>query len=127
MKPTILIIDDDEAIRKAFTLTLEDYGYAITTAESGETGIEILKQNSCDLIFLDLKMPGMNGVDTLCEIRKDHRETPVYIITAFHEEFLDQLSICVESGIEFELLRKPVGSAQLIAVTRGILEEPVTY
>lgn len=127
MKRRILVIDDDEAIRKLFALTLEETGYQIDTVESGEKGIEAARQTGYDLIYLDLKMPGMDGVETLRALRKMDRDVPVYIVTAFHGEFLSQLESAEKEGIEFELLRKPIGTAQLVDVTKGILDGPVAY
>lgn len=123
----ILVIDDDEGIRKLFLLSLEGKGFQIDTAESGEKGIEIIQQTKYDLIYLDLKMPGMNGVDTLRELRKMNKDVPVYIITAFHEEYFDQLKAAEEDGIDFELLKKPFDSEQLVLVTKGILDGPERY
>lgn len=127
MGKQILVIDDDEAIRKSFLLALEDTGYRVETAESGEKGIEKEKGNPHDLIFLDLKMPGLNGVETLRELRKIKNDTPVYIVTAFHKEFLDQLNQAMEDGIDFEVLQKPIGNDQIVLVTKSILEGPIEH
>jgi len=123
----ILVIDDDEGIRKLFLLSLEGKGFQIDTAESGKKGIEIMQQTKYDLIYLDLKMPGINGVETLRELRKMNKDVPVYIITAFHEEYFDQLKAAEEDGINFELLKKPFDSEQLILATKGVLDGPERY
>lgn len=117
----ILVIDDDEAIRRSFALAFEGTAYQVIKASSGEQGIEIVSGQLVDLIFLDLKMPGMDGVQTLRELRKIDAEVPVYIVTAFHKDFLDPLKAVAEDGIEFELMSKPVGHDQIIAVTKGVL------
>jgi DNA-binding NtrC family response regulator len=127
MSKRILVIDDDRAVRRAFALSLEDTGYELETAESGETGITKVQGSRYDLIFLDLKMPGMNGVQTLQEIRKIDMDVPVYIITAFHEEFVSQLKSAQQNGVQFELLRKPVDGKHLLMIVRGVLEEPTAY
>jgi len=117
----ILVIDDDEAIRKSFTLALKGTEYGVDTAESGELGLERFKERRHDLIFLDLKMPGLNGVDTLREIRKIDSDVHVYIVTAFHKEFLDSLKVVVAEGIEFQLLQKPIGGQQIVELAGSIL------
>jgi DNA-binding response OmpR family regulator len=117
----ILVIDDEEPVRKAFSLALEDTDYQVDTAESGEKGIEKYKNEGHDMIYLDLKMQGMNGVETLREIRKINDTVPVYIVTAFHQEFFGQLKSVQEDGISFELLNKPVNLDQIIMVTEGVL------
>lgn len=127
MSDRILVIDDDEAIRKSFTLALEDAPYQVDTAESGKKGIEMAQNNKYDLIFLDLKMPGLNGVETLRELRKTEKDVPVYIVTAFHKEFFDELQAVVEDGIDFELLKKPIGNDEIVLVARSIMEGPVGH
>jgi DNA-binding response OmpR family regulator len=123
MKKRILVIDDDEAIRKLFILTLEETPFRVDTAQSGQEGINAVLETKYNLIYLDLKMPGMNGCETLRELRKIDVDVPVYVVTAFHAEFLDQLKALQKDGIDFELLHKPIGSDELIAVTKGILGE----
>lgn len=127
MGKCILVIDDEVAIRKSFILALGDTGYQVDTAESGEQGIEKAQNTKYDLIFLDLKMPGMNGVETLRRIRKRDRKVLVYIITAFYKEFFDKLKSAAQGGIDFELLKKPIGRKQIISITKGILENPEVY
>ncbi|MFO8102357.1 MAG: response regulator [Dehalococcoidia bacterium] len=121
MSKRILIIDDEESVRKGFSLSLEDAGYETDTAADGLKGVEKVKNSQYDMILLDLKMPNMDGVATLREIRKLYEDLPVYIITAFHAEFFDQLQSATKEGIEFELLRKPIESDDLCAIVDGVL------
>ncbi len=121
MNKQILVIDDDEAIRKSFKLALDEAGYRVDTAESGEAGIKRAQKTIYDMIFLDLKMPGLNGVQTLRELRKFHVAVPIYIVTAFHKEFFKELKILTNNGIEFELLRKPIGSDEILELTDSVL------
>ena len=123
MSDKILVIDDEESIRKSFTLALEESAYRVDTAESGEVGIEMERENDYSLIFLDLKMPGLNGVQTLKQIRKQNREVPVYIVTAFHREYLDELRAASANGIEFDLIQKPIGSSEITTVVEGVLSQ----
>lgn len=124
MSNNILVIDDDEQVRLAFVLALEDEGFDLDTVESGEKGLERIADRKYDLIFLDLKMPGLNGVETLRELRKLDKEVPVYIVTAFHQEFFDQLRDLKNDGIHFELVSKPMNRGQIILVTNSILRGP---
>ena len=121
---TILVIDDDEAVRKAFNLAYRDTSYWVKTAESGENGLAMEKEVGFDLIFLDLKMPGLDGVQTLRGIREIDPDVPVYIVTAFHVEYFEQLSAALVDGLHFELLQKPVGANDLLAVAEGVLGTP---
>ena len=122
MTKRILVIDDEDAIRKSFELALEDSGYQVDTASSGMEGIEMLKSQNYDLVFLDLKMPGMNCVETLREIRKLNKDIPVYIVTAFYGEFFEELKHMAEQGVEFEVLNKPVDGDMILKLCQGVLE-----
>ena len=122
MSRRILVIDDDVAIRKSFALALEDTDYQVDTAESGEAGIDKVSNTEYDLIFLDLKMPGINGVETLIRLRDGGYKMPIYVVTAFHKEFIDQLRIAAEEEYEFEVMQKPIESQDLVRVTKAILE-----
>ena len=116
MTKRILIIDDDEAVRFAFRLALEDLPYQINEAEHGEIGSRLATTESVDAVFLDLRMPGINGVEVLRRIRASKPDLLIYIVTAFHREFLDQLVSARGEGLAFELLRKPLDRQQIIEV-----------
>ncbi len=126
MSQRILVIDDEEAVGTSFTLALGDAGFEVDTAESGEKGLQMKKDKDTeyDLIFLDLKMPGMNGVETLRQIRKTDKRVPVYIFTAFHKEFLEELKIARKEMLSFEILKKPIGTDLIVMLTKLILGQP---
>lgn len=86
-KYKILVVDDEENIRLLYKLDLEDEGYEVEVAGSGEEALEKLKTFDADLITLDIKMPGMGGIETLHEIktRFAHRKIRVILCTAFEE------------------------------------------
>jgi len=127
MSRQILVIDDDLAIRKSFTLALEDIDCQVDTAESGEEGINKASNTEYDLIFLDIKMLGINGVEALIRLRDGECKTPVYMVTAFHEEFTDQLRVAAEKGYDFEVMQKPIESEDLVRITKAILEGAGAY
>lgn len=116
----VLIIDDDEAIRKVFLLALEGSEFQTDTARSGRGGLEMIKEVDYDLVFLDLKMPEMDGVETLRRIRAVDKKVPVYIITAFSGAYFHQLAAVRKDGIDFELVRKPIGTRQILHLVRGV-------
>ena len=70
MKPRILVIDDEAAIRDSLKMILEYEDYEFLGAASGPEGVALVKRESPDMVVLDIKMPGMNGLETLAEIRK---------------------------------------------------------
>ncbi len=78
----ILVIDDEIGPRESLRILFKD-DYEVLQADCGEKGIELVKKEIPDLIILDLKMPGMNGIETLEEIRKIDEEVPVIILTGY--------------------------------------------
>ena len=123
MNKQILVIDDEEAVRKSFQLALEDSGYIVETADCGNTRISKFKRTKYDLIFLDLKMPDKNGADVLREIREINKTIPIYIVTAFHEEFLDKLESARKDNLHFELMQKPLGMEEINLIVNSILKD----
>lgn len=121
MEKRILIIDDDAAVRDAFELALDGEGYLLETAENGEKGVELAGAERPDVVFLDLKMPGMDGVDVLEKLNEIHSGLQVYIVTAFHQEYFDRLQSASDRGIAFELARKPLSGDQIRAIAQASL------
>lgn len=117
----ILVIDDDPAVRSAFQLALEDLPCEVVLAGNGTEGVERAGQGRFDLIFLDLKMPGIDGVETLRRLRAAGNETPVRIVTAFAEEFMRPLAVAAEEGLDFDLIRKPLDRDGIRTVTASVV------
>ncbi len=82
-KQRVLIVDDEPAIRDSLGELLRKSGYEATSAADGESALEQMQASVPDVILLDLHMPGMNGPQTLAEIRRQHGNIPVIIITGF--------------------------------------------
>ena len=127
MSINILVIDDEEVIRKSFILALEGTGYNVETAESGEKGIEKARETNFDLIFLDLKMPGLDGVETLRELWKIGQTVPIYITTAFYDDFIDQLQSATDDAISFYLLKKPVDGDEIRSMAQVLSEHRIRF
>jgi two-component system, response regulator, stage 0 sporulation protein F len=86
MKPaTILIVDDEEHIRLLFKEELEDEGYTVDLASNGLDALDKLKRSAYSVIVLDIKMPGMDGIQTLAEIKKINKDQPVILCSAYGE------------------------------------------
>jgi len=79
--PKVLFIDDDEGIRKVFSILLRKEGYQVFTAENGEEGLKIFKQEIPPIVIADVKMPGINGIEVLKRIKEINPEAEVIIIT----------------------------------------------
>ncbi len=127
MSVSILVIDDEEVIRKSFILALEDTGYNVHTVESGEKGIEKARATKFDLIFLDLRMPGLDGVKTLRELWKLGQTVPIYITTAFYDDFMGQLQSAADDAISFYLLKKPVDGDEIRSIAQVLSEHRIRF
>jgi len=118
----VLIIDDDRAVRQAFCLALEDSGYVVIAAENGEEGVQKFKEGEVGLVFLDLRMPGMSGLEALLSIRSLDKIVPIYIVTAFYKEYFTGLRDTAEEGISFDLLNKPVSSEEILSIVETFMQ-----
>jgi DNA-binding NtrC family response regulator len=121
MNKKVLIVDDDQDVRKGFTLALEDSGCQVQTADCGEKAVEIMQDGAYGLIFLDLKMPGINGVETLRRIREIDGSVPIYIATAFQKTFMEELTQALRDKIPFDLLSKPVTRDQILTIVSAAM------
>ncbi|QTA93189.1 response regulator [Desulfonema magnum] len=101
----ILVVDDDIIIRHMFEEAFEKAGYHIQSAESAETALTILKEKHFRVMFLDLKLPGMSGIELCRQIKKDKPYTIIYAITAYASIF--ELSDCLDAGFD-DYFTKPV-------------------
>jgi CheY-like chemotaxis protein len=96
----------------------------VIEAEDGERGVALAATLPFDLVFLDLRMPGIDGVETLRRLRAVQPAPPVYIVTAYRRDYFDALVTARGDGLAFELLRKPLERAQIIAITQAALAHP---
>lgn len=117
---TILIVDDEPNLRCTLSLIFKRAGHSVTIAGSGTEARRHLEMNAYDLVFLDLKMPDVDGQELLPEIRKLHPETPVLILTAHAS--LESAIEAVRNGARDYLL-KPIDPAQILARVEEILSE----
>jgi CheY-like chemotaxis protein len=122
----VLVIDDDSGVRDTFALTLEACGHDVITAAGGLQGLDAAKQRKPDLIFLDLKMPGMTGVETLRHLQGICPDSPVYIVTGFYEEYLAPLRQLQHDGISFDVARKPLDLSEIRAIADAVLRSKTT-
>lgn len=114
----ILIIDDEAALRKTLARILQQAGFDVTTAETAEQGLDFLKTTKFDLVFTDLRMPGMQGLDALKHIHAKDPGLPVVLFTAQPD-----VNSAVE-GLRFgaiDYLVKPLKPEVIIERTRTIL------
>lgn len=121
----ILIIDDDAGVRETFLAALSGRDYDLATFETGAAGLESALARRPDLVFLDLKMPAMSGVEVLQRLHEICPGVPIYIVTAFYGEFLKPLKDVRNRGINVDLARKPLTLWEIRAIAEGALERRV--
>jgi DNA-binding response OmpR family regulator len=115
----ILVIDDEKDFRSLMSMWLISEGYSVITAENGETGILSLKENKPHIVFLDLNMPVLNGIETLKKIRSFNKKIPVIIISAYADyERTKAATDLGSSGIFFKDKEFNEGLALLKTVLR---------
>jgi CheY-like chemotaxis protein len=112
----VLFIDDHEVLRNAYQQALENSTYESRAASDGETGIQLALTYQPDLIFLDLLLPGMDGIATMKALREQGIESIIYIISAFLPEYLERLSDAAKEGLIFGICAKPVFGPQLLQI-----------
>jgi CheY-like chemotaxis protein len=119
-KIRILWTDDEVEVLKPHILFLEEKGYEIDTCSNGNDTIDLVRQNSYDLIFLDENMPGLSGIETLRQIREIRTDIPVIMITKSDEEELMEAAIGSEIA---DYLIKPVKPKQILLAIKKILDQ----
>jgi two-component system response regulator (stage 0 sporulation protein F) len=81
--PTILVVDDEDHIRKLYEKELSEEGYQVRTTKSGEEALSIAQNLPLDLVILDIKMQGQNGLEILNDLKKINQKTPVILNSAY--------------------------------------------
>jgi CheY-like chemotaxis protein len=117
---TILIVEDEATVRHLFKEQFEKEGYTVATAASAEEALAILKKQYIMVLFLDLKLPGMDGVQLCREIKKNQPISIVYAVTGYASLF--QLTDCIESGFN-DYFIKPVKTKALLKAARDAFEK----
>jgi CheY-like chemotaxis protein len=108
----ILVVEDDEPLRSLYKYELEEEGYEVIIAEDGKTALRSLEQLSCDLIILDMVMPGMGGLEALVKIASRQKKIPVVIHTAYLQRKDENLSgladACLTKSSDLSILKSTV-------------------
>lgn len=115
----ILIVDDEASLRITLTRILQGIGCSVTSASDGAEAIRLLLANTFDLVFLDLRLPDMHGIDILKELRKIQPELPVIVLTAYGSMNTAVDAMHLEAT---DYLIKPIEPEVLIARTKSILD-----
>ena len=120
MKGRILVVDDEADIRRSVRMILEYEGYDVQEASSGPEGIALIEREPPDLVFLDIKMPGLDGLEALQKIRQVSEALPVVIISGH-----GTVSTAVEATKlgAFDFIEKPLASERVLVTIRNAIDQ----
>src|SRR5687768_8496115 len=120
MAARILLIDDDAGIRESMRMPLEYEGYEYAAAASAEEGLTAIQRESPDIVFLDIKMPGMDGLEALTRIKALDEALPVVMISA-HGSASVGADATRRGAVDF--IEKPFGAERLLVTIRNVLDQ----
>ena len=115
----ILIVDDNESLLKSMFLILTRKGYTVSTAGSGKEAVKKVKENGFNLIFLDIKMPDMNGVETFLKIKALKPKAAVVMMTAYSSDKLVKQAL--DEGAK-EVIFKPLQMNSLFRLIKDQID-----
>jgi two-component system nitrogen regulation response regulator NtrX len=116
----ILVVDDEESILETLSGILEDEGYEVITASSGEKALTLFSETSPDIILLDVWMPGLDGIDTLKKIRKINKQVSVIMISGHSN--IDTAVNAIKLGA-YDFLEKPLSLDKVLILVGRALEK----
>ena len=120
-KPQVLVIDDDAVVGRSFDRVLSRKGYEVSTALTGEEGLKNIESTEYDVVFTDIKMPGIDGLEVAERIKAKCPWTPVVVITGYGtEENEAEASLLGVNGF----VHKPLTPEIIESITLKALEEP---
>src|SRR5262245_14821162 len=113
----ILVVEDEHRVASFVTRALKENAYEVDLAETGERGIELALQNSYDSILLDIRLPGLNGIQVCRKLRSQHVESPILMLTA--RSLVEERVEGLDAGAD-DYLTKPFALAELLARVRAL-------
>jgi len=131
MLKKILLIDDDEEICEEISEALQDEGYDVHVSNDGLEGYALIKEGDYDLILLDVRLPGMNGLDILKRVRQSEKKVNIIVITGMPmahrdvQEQDDKLDYALETlKLADGILSKPFNMTAMIAAIKNVTKFP---
>ena len=116
----ILVVDDEAPVRDSYKLVFDKVGYTSYLAESGEEAMQMLGGNNIQVMYLDLNLPGMNGIEICRKVRKDQPMAIIYAVTGYSSLF--ELHECREAGFD-DYFTKPMGVSMLTRTSKNAFEK----
>jgi CheY-like chemotaxis protein len=116
----ILIVDDDLAICETLAAILKEKGYSIAHVSSGKEALKIVKEKDFDIVFIDVKMPVMNGLETYLALRKIRPNIKVVMMTGYRQEVQSLVEEAIRRDV-YACIYKPFDIKKLLKIIEGIL------
>lgn len=117
--PSVLVIDDEQSICQFFVDLFDEIGINIDVEQTGASGLESALKNSYSLIFLDVKLGDMSGIDVLRSIKASDRSTKVVIISGYLTESL--IEEAIKAGVD-GYLYKPLAVRDIVSLTHKFID-----
>src|SRR5438046_2072022 len=114
----ILVVEDERRVASVVCRALREHSYAVDLAETGEKAIELAMETAYDSILLDVRLPGLSGIQVCRELRGAHIETPILMLTA--RTLVEQKVEGLDAGAD-DYLTKPFAVAELLARLRALV------
>lgn len=115
----VMVVDDDPDTRETLKDILEDKGYVVTLVENGEEAIKISREKPLDILFIDMKLPLLNGLETYLAIRKINPKIIAVMMTAYRQEMKDLIEQALRKGA-YSCLYKPFNPEETIDIIEEI-------
>ena len=116
----ILVVDDERSIRNSLKEILMDEGYEVETAEDGPSAIELAEKERYDVIFCDIKMPGMEGTEVLSKLREDGVDSAVVMISGHGD--IDTAVECIKKGA-YDFIQKPLDLNRILITIKNATDK----
>lgn len=121
-KPCIMIVDDEDIVRTSLSSWLLEDGYEVITVESGKKALEAFKKSNCDLMLVDLKMPEMDGLELMKEVKKLIPDLPIIIMTAYAT--VDTAVKAIKEGA-YDYIMKPFDPEEISITIKKIIRQQI--
>ncbi len=114
----ILIIDDEHSIRETLEMFLREKGYEVVTSKDGEEGLRLIQRERPDIVILDIRLPGMDGLEVLRRIKEKEEGIHVIMITAYHDTETTKHAMNLGA---YEYIHKPIDADEFdIAIEKVV-------
>ena len=115
----VMIVDNDPNTRETLKDILENKGFVVTLAKDGQEAIEIVKERPEDVVFIDMKLPVLNGLETYLELKKINPKITAILITAYREEMQDLIEAALRQDV-YACLYKPLDPQKILQLIEEI-------